>query len=59
MIRRDYVQKQIISKRGVKDNGLVSIGMSSYGYIENVLFWNFRDIHGSGAKIISVIAYTV
>ncbi len=41
---KEFVQKQIVSKRGIKKNELLSIGMSSYGYLGSTLYWNCRDI---------------
>jgi oxygen-independent coproporphyrinogen III oxidase len=50
-LEREFVQKQIISKRGIKDNELVPIGMSSYGYMGNMLYWNCRDINSYRQKL--------
>lgn len=38
------IQKQIISKRGIKKNELLSFGLSAYGFIGNILYWNARTI---------------
>ncbi|HEY5588745.1 MAG TPA: radical SAM family heme chaperone HemW [Candidatus Paceibacterota bacterium] len=42
--QEEFLQKQILSKRGVKNNELLSFGLSSYGYLGNVLYWNERQI---------------
>ncbi|KPA16008.1 putative oxygen-independent coproporphyrinogen III oxidase [Candidatus Magnetomorum sp. HK-1] len=42
--KKNFVQKQIIQKRGIKDNELLSFGPSAYGYFNNTLFWNTRSL---------------
>ncbi len=49
--RENTIQKQIISKRGIKKNELLSFGLSSYGYIGNILYWNSRTIEEYKNKI--------
>lgn len=36
----EFAQKQIINKRGIGKDMLIPLGMSAYGYIEDILFWN-------------------
>lgn len=42
--QEEFMQKQILSKRGIKNNELLSFGLSSYGYIGNTLYWNQRKL---------------
>lgn len=49
--QENTIQKQIISKRGIKKNELLSFGLSSYGYIGNILYWNSRTIEEYKNKI--------
>lgn len=51
--RENTIQKQIISKRGIKKNELLSFGLSSYGYIGNILYWNERTIEKYKNKIVN------
>lgn len=49
--QENTIQKQIINKRGIKKNELLSFGLSSYGYIGNILYWNSRTIEEYKNKI--------
>lgn len=43
-IKVEFAQKQIVNKRGAGKNTLIALGMAAYGYIDNVLYWNERNI---------------
>lgn len=50
-IKKEFAQKQIINKRGINKNTLIPIGMASYGFINNVIFWNERNMESYISKI--------
>ena len=50
--KENTIQKQIISKRGIKNNELLSFGLSSYGFVGNILYWNSRTIEEYKKNII-------
>lgn len=49
----EFAQKQIINKRGIGKDMLIPLGMSAYGYIEDILFWNARTMDEYVEKINS------
>ena len=50
-IKKELAQKQIVNKRGIKNNTLIPVGMAAYGYIGKTLFWNERRMENYIHKI--------
>lgn len=43
-IKEEKVQKQIVNKRGIGKNTLISAGMAAYGNVDNIVYWNERTM---------------
>lgn len=59
-IKEEFAQKQIVKKRGVNRNTLIAIGMAAYGYIDNVQYWNERNIESYCSQLSNgVLPYSI
>ena len=50
-IREEMAQKQIVNKRGIGKNTLISAGMAAYSNVDNIVYWNERTMEKYVEKI--------
>lgn len=43
-VKEEMAQKQIVNKRGIGKNTLISVGMAAYGNVDNIVYWNERTM---------------